>query len=118
MKLNGSPVYSKEDSFKSEFAFQKGKLAKSKDISVESLSAQEETEMAQLAANILKSQSEEAKKALQSARSHTRNVPDEILEATTEDTEYNLNECKDITRTTIRESNPEKQQIQENGMEK
>lgn len=117
-KDEGSPVYNKESSFQSEFAFQKGKFAKDKGISVDKLTTQEESELAQKASNILKAQSEEGKKALQNARSYKRSIPTEVLEATTEDPEYNLSECAEITRGTQQAVKEENAPIQENSFEK
>lgn len=117
-KDEGSPVYDKEASFQSEFDFQKGKFAKDKGISVDKLSMQEESELAQKASGILKSLSEEGKKALQNARSYKRSIPSEVLEATSEDPEYNLSECTEITRGTQQAVKDATTPIQENSFEK
>lgn len=114
----GSPIYDKEASFQSEFAFQKGKFAKDKGISVDKLSMQEESELAQKASSILKAQSEEGKKALQNARSYKRSIPSEVLEATSEDPEYNLSGCTEMTRGTQQAVREETTPVQENSFEK
>lgn len=79
---------------------------------------QEESELAQKASGILKSLSEEGKKALQNARSYKRSIPSEVLEATSEDPEYNLSECTEMTRGTQQAVKDATTPIQENSFEK
>ena len=61
---------------------------------------------------------QKGKKALQNARSYKRSIPSEVLEATSEDPEYNLSECTEMTRGTQQAVKDATTPIQENSFEK
>lgn len=118
----GAPVLNHNIAFNSEFDFQKGKLAKSQNIDVNSLSTQDILKASETAKEILSAQREEGKKSIQNSRTHERSIAEEVRIATTADFEYNYQACENATHKTIEgvnlESKDHSQQIENDGSER